>query len=189
MWTALMGWWILREPIVGPKRQGLALIIVGVGFMGWQALNAPHGMAEAWKGDLIFPLASLSWSIYIVNAKRWGVKPLDAIIVTPLVAFALFAPFYWWLAPKNLQAASLTMVLGHGVFQGCIALTLSMWLFGKMVIAFGPVRTTMITALAPPMAALVAVPVLDEPLTWFVVAGLLCVVVGTVVGVRPARAP
>jgi drug/metabolite transporter (DMT)-like permease len=81
------------------------------------------------------------------------------------------------------------MVLGHGVFQGCIALTLSMWLFGKMVIAFGPVRTTMITALAPPMAALVAVPVLDEPLTWFVVAGLLCVVVGTVVGVRPARAP
>jgi drug/metabolite transporter (DMT)-like permease len=58
-------------------------------------------------------------------------------------------------------------------------------LFGRMVQIYGPVRTTMITALAPPLAALIAVPLLDEPLTRWVVLGLGGVVLGTIIGVRP----
>lgn len=188
-WTAIFGAIVLGDRIAGRKLLGLILIMLGVACMAWQAISAPHGVEGAWRGDVLFPLASASWAVYVINARRWGIAPLDAIVVTPLVALALYAPFYLIFAPKMLHAVPMLTILAHGAFQGCIALALSMWLFGRMVQIYGPVRTTMITALAPPIAALVAVPLLDEPLTRWVVLGLVGVVMGTIIGVRPASAP
>ena len=48
---------------------------------------------------------------------------------------------------------------------------------------FGPSRTTMITAPCPGLAALIAVPVLGEPLSALILLGLAAVTAGMVVGV------
>ena len=56
--------------------------------------------------------------------------------------------------------------------------------FTQMVRHFGPVRTTMITALVPGLSALAAVVLLGEPLGWNLWAGLALVTGGIVFGVR-----
>ena len=56
--------------------------------------------------------------------------------------------------------------------------------FTKMVEYFGPVRSTMLTAVVPGLSALGAVIFLNEPLYWNLIAGLLLVTLGIVVGVR-----
>ena len=190
--TAILAWLFLGERIAGRKIACLGLILLGVLFMGYQAYTTSTYAAvndTTWKGDLIFPFASGCWAVYVVFSRRWGVKPMDAVIIVPLVSFLMLVPFYVWLAPKNLPDASAFDILANGIFQGWMAYLLSMWLFMRVMQAFGPVKTTMLTAWAPILSSLAAVPLLDEHLSIYVVAGLLCVSFGTVVGVSSPNEP
>jgi drug/metabolite transporter (DMT)-like permease len=58
--------------------------------------------------------------------------------------------------------------------------------FTQMIRHFGPVRSTMITALVPGLSALGAVLFLGEPLSAFLLGGLALVTVGILFGVRAA---
>jgi drug/metabolite transporter (DMT)-like permease len=55
--------------------------------------------------------------------------------------------------------------------------------FTLMLKHFGPVRSTMLTALVPSLAALSAVFILGEPLYWNLIAGLVLALCGVVIGV------
>jgi drug/metabolite transporter (DMT)-like permease len=116
------------------------------------------------------------------------VKPLDAIVIVPLMATLLFTPVYLLFLPKNLSATAWTDIIFHGAFQGWFAFMLATWIFMRVMNVFGPVKTTMLTAWAPALAAIVAVPLLNEPLTMWVIAGLAAVSFGTVIGVLPSKA-
>jgi drug/metabolite transporter (DMT)-like permease len=69
-------------------------------------------------------------------------------------------------------------------FQGVGSVVISGITFTKMIQHFGPVRSTMITALVPGLSALSAALVLGEPLSWNVLAGLGLVTAGILFGVR-----
>ena len=56
--------------------------------------------------------------------------------------------------------------------------------FTRMILAFGPIRSTMITALVPGLSAVSAVLFLGEPLLWNIATGLALVTVGILFGVR-----
>jgi drug/metabolite transporter (DMT)-like permease len=58
--------------------------------------------------------------------------------------------------------------------------------FTKMIQYFGPIRSTMLTAVVPGLSAIGAVIFLGEPLFWNLIAGLALVTLGIVVGVRAA---
>ncbi|OQC06948.1 MAG: hypothetical protein BWX79_01975 [Alphaproteobacteria bacterium ADurb.Bin100] len=60
--------------------------------------------------------------------------------------------------------------------------------FTQMIRSFGPVRSTMITALVPGLSALGAVVFLGEPLSVALFGGLALVTVGILFGVRAAAA-
>jgi len=77
----------------------------------------------------------------------------------------------------------------QAVLQGVFGAIVSGIGFMKMVQVFGPVRATMLTAIVPAASAAAAVVFLDEPLTWMLVAGLVCVTIGIVVGVGRAASP
>jgi drug/metabolite transporter (DMT)-like permease len=61
--------------------------------------------------------------------------------------------------------------------------------FTQMIRYFGPVRSTMITALVPGLSALGAVVFLQEPMQWNLLAGLTLVTCGILFGVRQAAKP
>ena len=76
------------------------------------------------------------------------------------------------------------MLLFQVVFQGVGSVVISGITFVRMIQYFGPVRSTMITALVPGLSALGAVLFLGEPLHWNLLAGLVLVPVGITFGVR-----
>jgi drug/metabolite transporter (DMT)-like permease len=185
--SAILGWAVLGEKVVGRRLLGLGFILLGILFMAVQAFTGTPHSVESWKGDLMFPFASTSWAVYMVLSRKWGVKPLDAIVIVPLMATLLFTPVYLLFLPKNLSATSWSDIVFHGAFQGWFAFMLSTWIFMRVMKVFGPVKTTMLTAWAPALAAIAAVPLLNEPLTIWVVAGLVAVSIGTVIGVLPSK--
>ena len=73
--------------------------------------------------------------------------------------------------------------------QGWGSVVISGITFTTMIRHYGPVRSTMITALVPGLSALGAVFFLGEPLHWNLLAGLVLVTGGILFGVRAAAAP
>ena len=72
----------------------------------------------------------------------------------------------------------------QAVYQGIGSVVISGITFNLMIRHYGPVRSTMITALVPGLSALGAVALLGEPLTVNLMAGLALVTGGIVLGVR-----
>lgn len=71
----------------------------------------------------------------------------------------------------------------QAVFQGVGTVVISGTTFTLMVRHFGPVRSTMITAIVPGLSALGAVLFLGEPLHWNLMVGLALVTCGILFGV------
>jgi drug/metabolite transporter (DMT)-like permease len=59
--------------------------------------------------------------------------------------------------------------------------------FTKMIQYYGPIRTTMITALVPGLSAFGAVVFLGEPMLWNLAVGLTLVTLGILFGVRAVK--
>lgn len=189
LWTTLLAALLLHTPITPARAIGLACIVGGDLLVGGASLLRAFEGGEVWKGDLLFMSAALSWSAYSVLARRHG---LDAVRATAAITvFALFSylPVYalllaFGVLQSHLLTAPVGEVLFQVLFQGLGSVVISGITFVRMIQYFGPVRSTMITALVPGLSALGAVIFLGEPLYWNLMAGLVLVTVGILFGVR-----
>ncbi len=200
LWTALLAAIILKDRITPARALGLALIVSGGLLVGgaslWEALSqAASGGAVfegVFRGDLLFMSAALCWSTYSVLARKFGLDAVKATIAITVFAVLTFMPTYIALvALGQVKTGLLTAPWPEVTFQifmqGIGSVVISGITFTKMIQHFGPVRSTMMTALVPGLSALGAVVFLGEPLHWNLMAGLALVTAGIVFGVRAAQ--
>jgi drug/metabolite transporter (DMT)-like permease len=193
LWTALLAWAVLGDRIGRGRAFGLALIVVGDLLVGGASLLAAFDGGSVWKGDLLFMAAAMSWAVYSVLARRHRAEAVRATIAIVAFAACSYVPLYAALAatgavPSRLGTAPWTEIGFQLLFQGVLAVAVAGIAFTRMVQAFGPVRSTMITSMVPALAALGAVLLLGESLGWNQAAGLLLVTGGIVFGVRSSSA-
>ncbi|AVO33600.1 DMT family transporter [Ottowia oryzae] len=194
LWTALLAAALLHDRITAARALGLACIVAGGLLVGGSSLLASLNGGEVWKGDLIFMAAALCWSVYSVLARRHQLNPVLATIAVTAFACLTYVPVFALLVqagvlPTRLGEAPWREIVFQTLFQGVGSVVISGIAFVQMVRAFGPVRSTMITALVPGLSALGAVLLLGEPLGWNLLAGLALVTAGILLGVRAAQAP
>ena len=195
LWTALLAAWLLRDHITPLRAAGLALIVAGDLLVGGRSLLAAFSGGDVWKGDLLFMLAASSWATYSVLARRHAVDAVQATIAITAFACMVYLPSYAllvWLGAvtSHLAQAPWSEIAFQMLFQGGGSVVISGISFTRMIQHYGPVRSTMITALVPGLSAIGAVVFLDEPMHWNLVAGLLLVTAGILVGVlRKSQAP
>ncbi len=191
LWTALLAVWVLRERITPTRALGLALIVAGDLMVGGRSLLQAFDGGDVWKGDLLFLSAVFCWACYSVVARRHGLDAVRATIAITVFAFVSFVPVYalllagGWLR-SHIGSAPWGEVVFQMLFQGIGSVVISGISFTRMIQHFGPVRSTMITALVPGLSALGAVFFLGEPLHWHLIAGLTLVTAGILFGVRQA---
>lgn len=198
LWTALIAAVLLHERISPLRAMGLSLIVAGDLLVGGASLLKAFDGGEVWKGDLLFLAAACTWGTYTVLCRKWCVGAIDATLAIALFCLISFVPLYalgawsgWW--PSRLAQAGWSELAFQAVYQGGFAMLVAGFAFTHVVTIFGPLRTVMITAMVPVISALAAVPLLGEPLSPLPLAGLVCVTLGLLVGLRtvsaPARAP
>ena len=188
LWTALLAAVLLRDHITPLRAAGLALIVAGDLLVGSSSLLAAFSGGDVWKGDLLFMAAAACWATYSVMARRHAVDAVQATIAITAFAFLVYVPSYALLTGLGAVASRLTLapwseILFQMVFQGGGSVVISGIAFTRMIQHFGPVRSTMITALVPGLSAIGAVIFLGEPMHWNLVAGLLLVTAGILLGV------
>ncbi|MFM9879771.1 MAG: DMT family transporter [Burkholderiaceae bacterium] len=186
--TALIAVLLLGESLTRRRVWGLALILGGDLLVGGASLLGAFDGGQVWKGDLIFLLASTCWALYSVLLRKHALDAVRATVAITVFAVLTYMPVYAllvlaeWL-PSQLAAAPWRELTFHLVFQGLGSVVISGITFTKMIEHFGPVRSTMMTALVPGLSALLAVPILGEPLSWNLLLGLAFVTGGIVLGV------
>ncbi|MBE2261419.1 MAG: DMT family transporter [Burkholderiaceae bacterium] len=191
LWTALLAALILHDRITPARAAALALIVAGDLMVGGASLLKAFDGGDVWKGDLLFMTAAFCWSVYGVLARRHGLDAVRATIAITAFAFVTYVPVYTALvlagvAHSRLPAAPWGEIIFQVLFQGVGSVVISGITFTQMIRSFGPVRSTMITALVPGLSALAAVIFLGEPLGPFLLAGLALVTLGILFGVRAA---
>jgi drug/metabolite transporter (DMT)-like permease len=189
LWTALLAVWVLGEQLTLTRALGLALIVVGDLLVGGASLLHAMDGSGVWRGDVLFILASMTWSVYSVLVRHWALNAVRATIAITAFAFVTYVPVYsvlLWLqwVPGRVWVAPWHDVAFQMAFQGVGSVVISGITFTKMIQHFGPVRSTMVTAVVPGLSALMAVLFLAEPLGWNLVLGLALVSAGIVFGVR-----
>ena len=202
--TTLMAVLILKDRVTPVRAIGLGLIFLGDVLVGGASLMRAwlEPGSEVWKGDLLFLSVSTCWAVYSVLVRKHALQAVQATIAISVFAFVAYVPVYALLVASGalvtqLASAPWGEIVFQMVFQGMGSVVISGITFTKMVQHFGPVRSTMITAVVPGLSALGAVLFLGEPLHWNLLAGLALVTVGIVFGVRvqaqraasPAPAP
>lgn len=188
LWTALLAAVLLRDHITPMRAAGLALIVAGDLLVGGRSLMAAFSGGDVWKGDVLFMLAAACWATYSVLARRHAVDAVQATIAITAFACMVYVPSYALLVAmgtvtSHLAIAPWSEVVFQMVFQGGGSVVISGISFTRMIQHFGPVRSTMITALVPGLSAIGAVVFLHEPMYWNLVAGLLLVTAGILLGV------
>lgn len=194
LWTTLLAWLFLREKVAASRAVGLGLIVLGDVLVGGASLLMAFDGGEVWKGDLLFMAAACSWAAYSVTVRRHGLDAVRATMAITALAFVCFVPLYVALIstgvlPTHLGRVPASEILFQAVFQGIGSVVISGITFTQMVRHYGPVRSTMITALVPGLSALAAVWFLGEPMHWHLLAGLALVTSGILFGVRQAQKP
>jgi drug/metabolite transporter (DMT)-like permease len=194
LWTTLLAWLVLREKVVASRAVGLGLIVLGDVLVGGASLLMAFDGGEVWKGDLLFMAAACCWAAYSITVRRHGLDAVRATMAITAFAFVGFVPLYVVLIgvgvlPTHLGRVPASEILFQAVFQGIGSVVISGITFTQMVRHYGPVRSTMITALVPGLSALAAVWFLGEPMHWHLLAGLALVTSGILFGVRQAQKP
>ena len=175
--------WLLTGSRPGRVRGiGLALIGTGIGcaampyFTDWST--------DTVFGDLLILLSSIFWAFYGVLAARWG---YSAWTLTRAIAYGsaiIYLPIYFLWLPKELASAPLVMIITQSIYQGIIATIVAMLAYLKAITILGTERASAFLALVPIVTGILAVPLLDEPLTGWLLSGLIFVSLGSFIAAR-----
>lgn len=172
-----------------PRQRVLALLPIALGVV---CVAVPviaglgHGPSTL-PGDALLLTASVAWAAYSVLVKKWVYDPW---LLTRFVAIAsalVYLPAYLLWLPKGLDQVPASMLWLQALYQGIGPTIVAMILFLKAVSILGAERMGALVALVPVLAGLGAVPLLDEPLTPWLVAGLALVSGGAWLASRPIR--
>ncbi len=193
-WTSLLAVWVLGERLMPSRIIGLILIVAGDLLVGGASLLRAFDGGSVWRGDVLFMAAALCWSFYSVLARKFALDAVRATIAITVFAFLTYVPVYSLLVALQAVPSSLHQLssvpwgdfLFQMLFQGGGSVVISGITFTKMIQYFGPVRSTMFTAIVPGSSALGAVYFLGEPLSWNLWVGLALVTCGILFGVRKA---
>lgn len=191
--TAAFAVLLLGERFGRARLAGLVAIVGGDLLVGGTSLLQAFTGDGTWRGDLLFLGAAMTWGLYTVLCRRWHLDAVPATCAIALGCLATYVPLFVLgtaagVVPTKLAIAPWSEIAFQAVYQGGLAMLAAGVAFTQVIKTFGPVRTTMITALVPVLATVLAVPLLGEPLTLSAGVGLVCVTLGLLVGVRAQAA-
>lgn len=194
LWSALFAVLLLGDRLGPARLAGLGLIVAGDLLVGGHSLLQAFDGGDTWKGDALFLAAGMSWALYGVLCRRWRIGAVDATLAIAIGCLVSYVPLYALaagsgLVPSGLAQAGWREIAFQAVFQGGLSMLVAGIAFTQVVNTFGPVRTTMMTAVVPSLAALLAVPLLGEPLGPAALGGLACVTLGLLIGLRGVAPP
>ncbi|HEV2237499.1 MAG TPA: DMT family transporter [Ktedonobacterales bacterium] len=170
-----------REPLTAQRVAGVLLGFIGVAVLvGPAVLGTVGDSLPGILGEAAVLIAAASYGVgALVSRSFRGAPRLVGPLGSQLAALVMTLPVAAvWSPPTRLPGLpALGAVLELGVFGTAVAFLLFFWLVNHV----GSTRASIVTYLLPCTALLWGALLLGEPVTWFAIAGLALVLLGSVI--------
>lgn len=174
--VAFLSWLLLKKSSTGDLHWfALAAISAGIGCV---AIDSFNGAATIQTGDWLIFGSSWCWALYTVLVRRWNIPAWEATTGVALLAATFYFPLYLGFLPKQITTAACILIYMQALYQGVLVAVVATALYMKAVCTIGPQRLANWMALVPAISGVVAVPVLNEPLSPWTMGALVMATLG-----------
>ena len=161
IFTTLFAWIWLGQRSRFSQIVGLAIILAGVTLVGYEGLLSSGG-SMTWIGDLLFLAAIALFALFMVANQVWSVHPGQVIFSITIVPAVVYTPIWLLWLDSNLASAPASEILLQGAYQGLVPSVVGISCLNIAVRHIGPRATSALISSVPVVAALAAIPVLNE---------------------------
>jgi len=158
--TLLIGWYWLSEKVSLTQLLGVLAIIVGASLA--MADASTLSLSDSWIGDLMFVIAAIFFSTYLVLGRLWQIKTLQILMCSSVINAIIFMPVWYLLLPSGMAEASDSQLLLQTLYQGLIPNLLGLLLVATAVRHVGPAATAAFMAAVPGMGTILSLIFLGE---------------------------
>jgi drug/metabolite transporter (DMT)-like permease len=161
LFTTLFGWIWVGQRSRSSQLGGLGVILIGVILVGYEGfLSSSGGMT--WFGDLLFVAAIALFALFMVANRVWSITPGQVLFSVTIVSAAIYIPIWLLWLDSNLAAAPRSEILLQGLYQGLVPSVLGISCLNIAVRRLGANTTSVFLSAVPVVAALAAIPILQE---------------------------
>ena len=129
-------------------------------------------------GDAAFIASSVFWSLFSVMLRKWRFSAWHIVSGVAVWSAVFYLPLYALFATPQMAGIPLYQLAVQGVFHGVFVMIVATLTYAKAVEKIGLFKAGSIATLAPFIAAVLAVPLLGEPLSLILVFGLIGMAIG-----------
>jgi drug/metabolite transporter (DMT)-like permease len=151
---------VLQERITAIRKVGLLFVIVGGSIIGGLGVTAFEGRQTV--GHLLFLTAACMTACYTLAVRRAQIDGLHAAAIAAVVSWLAYLPIYIAFVEDGLFSVPLSDLELQALYQGVLTATVSLALYGHAIRLLGASNAAAFVALGPVMAALMAIPALEE---------------------------
>ena len=174
--TAVAAYLLFKQPFDKHTWLSLSIMLSALALMSYLML---HEQASAFGlGDILFFLSAGWWGIFTVLLKQWKLSAWHSMASVAIWSALIYLPIYILFIPKHFQEAEPVHLLVQGVFHGVLVVIIATLTYVAAIERLGAFKTGSIVTLAPFIAAVIAVPLLNEPLSPAIMCGLVGMGIG-----------
>lgn len=174
--TALAGFILYKQPFDQHTWLSLGIMFSAIFVMSilmYEETGVAFGI-----GDLLFVLAAVLWGTFTVLLRQWKLSAWHSMAGVAIWSAIVYVPIYIVFLPKHLDQASSTHLVMQTLFHGIFVVIIATLAYVEAIKRLGAFKTGSIVTLAPFIAAIIAVPLLNEPLSIAMMCGLVGMGIG-----------
>jgi len=175
--TTIVAWIWLKQRSHLSQVAGLGIILLGVFLVGYEGFTSPAG-ARTWQGDLVFLTAISLFAVFMVATRVWQVTPGQIVFSITLLGAVIYVPIWLLWLDSNLGLAPRSEIILQGLYQGVVPSVLGISCLSVAIRNLGATAASVFVSSVPVVAALLAIPILNEvpgPPAWI---GMITVTTG-----------
>lgn len=176
--TALMAWLLYKAPFDKSTWASVLIMLLAIGSMSY-LMYQETGIAFGF-GDFLFFISALLWGTFSVLIRQWKLSAWHSMASVAIWSAIVYLPIYVLFLPKNLSEPEPMHLLLQSIFHGVFVVIIATLTYVEAIKRLGAFKAGSIVTLAPFMAAILAVPLLDEPLSMAIICGLVGMAIGAI---------
>jgi drug/metabolite transporter (DMT)-like permease len=161
LFTTFFGWIWVDQQSRASQLAGLGVILVGVTLVGYEGILSSSG-GMTWIGDFLFLAAIALFAVFMVANRVWTLTPGQVIFSVTIVSAAVYIPVWLLWLDSNFLVAPRAEIFLQAAYQGLVPSVLGISCLNIAVRHLGTNTTSVFLSAVPVVAALAAIPILQE---------------------------
>lgn len=173
--AGIMAWFFLKQPFDKNTKISMIIIICTVVLMSTLVMQGTYKLSI---GDIFLMCSALCWAGFSVLLRKWEFTAWQAMVNLAIWSAILYLPVYFLFATPELEQVKTHHLIIQTVFQSVFVVIIATLSYAKAIEKIGVFKAGTIANIAPFIAPIIAVFLLNEPLNTIMLCGLIGMAIG-----------